>query len=72
MNTPKMNVLVIGGGATGSYLAGRLLEKGAKVDVVTGVARQQQLALRDLNIVSPFGRCRRPVRAIRPAEIEKP
>jgi 2-dehydropantoate 2-reductase len=50
-----MRFLVVGAGATGDYLGGRLLEAGQDVTFLVRPARAEQLATTGLAITSPAG-----------------
>jgi len=59
-----MRVLVLGAGALGGYLGGRLLEAGGDVTFLVRPARAAELARDGLMIESPFGDITMPVKTI--------
>lgn len=60
-----MRILILGAGAIGGYLGGRLLETGADVTFLVRPARAELLARNGLNIVSPAGDTRIAPSAVR-------
>lgn len=70
MTSTIKTVLVLGGGAKGSYVAARLAEKRVRVTIMTRLDRCAEIAVRGIHIESLHGRYRRPVPAIMSAEID--
>lgn len=65
--SPK--TLIVGGGAVGSYVAARLIEKGVDATLLAGEARCDNILRRLLSVRSRFGRFHKPVNAIVASEI---
>jgi 2-dehydropantoate 2-reductase len=63
-----MRILVLGAGALGGYFGGRLQQAGAEVAFLVRPRRREQLARDGLEIESPFGAARLPVRTIAAGE----
>jgi 2-dehydropantoate 2-reductase len=59
-----MNILVLGAGATGGYLGGRLADAGAEVTFLVRPGRAAQLARDGLVVESPAGDIRRPAATV--------
>lgn len=64
-----MKILVLGAGAIGGYVGGRLAEAGADITFLVREKRQVQLGRDGLQIISPYGDMALPVTTVSAAEL---